>query len=345
VPSPIISARNLGKTYVVPEREGGLKAALGSLFHRQTRDVVAVGNVSFSIEPGEIVGFLGPNGAGKTTTLKMLSGLLHPTNGEATVLGYTPWHRDTAFLGQMALIMGQRNQLTWDIPVLDSYQLNQAIYRIDPADYRSRVDELVDLLDLGELIRKPVRNLSLGERMKCEIAGSLLHQPQVLFLDEPTLGLDVAMQRRIRSFFVEYNRRTGAAIMLTSHYMADVEALCERVIVIHHGTLLYDGNLPGLVRSFSPHKTIIVEFEDGAIIPEEQIEHFGRREGEIVEHSAIGMTLRVPKAETARVTSQLLHDFPVSDLTVEDPPIEEVIERVFASEQVESSPEQAGVAI
>jgi ABC-2 type transport system ATP-binding protein len=181
--------------------------------------------------------------------------------------------------------------------------------------------------------------------MKCEIAGSLLHQPQVLFLDEPTLGLDVAMQRRIRAFFVEYNRRTGAAIMLTSHYMADVEALCERVIVIHHGTLLYDGNLPGLVKRFSPHKTIIVEFEDGIAVSPEQITEIGRHQGEIVEQSAIGLTLRVPKAETARVTSQLLHDLPVSDLTVEDPPIEEVIERVFASENADPIPESAGVTV
>jgi ABC-2 type transport system ATP-binding protein len=343
IPSPTITARNLGKTYSVPEREGGLKAAMSSLFHRQTRDVVAVKDVSFDIEQGEIVGFLGPNGAGKTTTLKMLSGLLHPTGGEASVLGFTPWQRDTAYLGQMALIMGQRNNLTWDIPVLDSFMLNQAIFRIDAADYRQRVDELVDLLDLEELIRKPVRNLSLGERMKCEIAGSLLHQPRVLFLDEPTLGLDVAMQRRIRAFFVEYNRRTGASIMLTSHYMADVEALCERVIVIHHGTLLYDGNLPGLIKRFSPHKTIIVEYEDGAIVPAGQIEEIGRVEGEIVEQSAIGLTLRVPKSETARVTGLLLHSLPVSDLTVEDPPIEEVIERVFASENAEPAPETVAV--
>ncbi|MEJ7838980.1 MAG: ATP-binding cassette domain-containing protein, partial [Thermomicrobiales bacterium] len=224
-----------------------------------------------------------------------------------------------------------RNQLTWDIPVLDSYLLNQAIFRIEEADYRKRLDEMIELLELDELIRKPVRSLSLGERMKCEIAGSHLHQPQVLYLDEPTLGLDVAMQRKIRSFFVEYNRRTGASIMLTSHYMADVEALCQRVIVIHHGTLLYDGDLPGLVARFSPLKTISVEFEDGEPVAEDDLRGFGSDGSITVERTATGANLQVPKADTARITGQLLATFSVSDLTVEDPPIEEVIERVFAS--------------
>jgi ABC-2 type transport system ATP-binding protein len=326
-----ITVENLRKTYIVPEREGGLKAAMGSLFHRKTREIEAVRDISFIIQPGEIVGFLGPNGAGKTTTLKMLSGLLHPTSGFASVLGYTPWQRDRGYLGQMALIMGQRNQLTWDIPVVDSYQLNKAIFRIADDDFRQRLDELIELLDIGDLIRKPVRNLSLGERMKCEIAGSLLHYPQVLFLDEPTIGLDVAMQRRIRSFVAEYNQRTGASIMLTSHYMADVEALCERVIVIHHGTLLYDGDLPGLIRRFSPHKTIIVELEEGAETPGDRVAELLPATAEIVERTPVGITLRVPKADTARVASQVLTTLPVADLTIEDPPIEEVIERVFAS--------------
>jgi ABC-2 type transport system ATP-binding protein len=329
---PVISVQDLGKTYKVPEREGGLKAALSSLVNRKTKDVNAVKDISFDIQPGEIVGFLGPNGAGKTTTLKMLSGLLHPTAGKATVLGFVPWQRDSTYLGQMALIMGQRNQLTWDIPVLDSYLLNQAIFRIDHVDYKKRLADLIELLELEEIVRKPVRNLSLGERMKCEVAGSLLHQPRVLFLDEPTLGLDVAMQRKIRAFFVEYNERTGASIMLTSHYMADVEALCERVIVIHHGTLLYDGGLPGLIARFSPHKTIIVEFEDGIAIDEDELTGFDEGGTVEIERSAIGATLRVPKSQTARITGRLLSAFPVADLTVEDPPIEEVIERVFASE-------------
>ncbi len=327
---PVIHVRELRKVYEVPERESGLRAATTSLFRRTTKDVVAVGGISFEIAAGEVVGFLGPNGAGKTTSLKMLSGLLHPTSGEATVHGYVPWKRDYGYLSQMALIMGQRNQLTWDIPVLDSFDLNRAIFRIDPGDFLTRRDELIDLLEIGDIVKKPVRNLSLGERMKCEIAGSLLHQPRVLFLDEPTIGLDVAMQRRIRAFVAEYNRRHGATILLTSHYMADVEALCRRVIVIHHGTLLYDGGLPGLVERFSPLKTIAVEFEEGVDLDETALQAIAGQGGEIVSVNRDGATIRVPKSETARVTGALLANVPVADLTVEDPPIEEVIERVFA---------------
>lgn len=328
--SPIISVQNLGKTYTVPEREAGIRAAVASLFKRETRDVHAVGDVSFEVGPGEIVGFLGPNGAGKTTTLKMLSGLLHPTAGSASVLGFTPWHRDRAYLGQMTLIMGQRNQLQWDIPVIDSYRLFQAIFRIDEADFANRLSELVEWLELEDLIRKPARNLSLGERMKCEIAGSLLHQPRVLFLDEPTIGLDVSMQRKIRSFIAEYNRRTRASVMLTSHYMADVEALCKRVIVIHHGTLLYDGDLPGLISRFSPHKTIAIEFSEPMDV-NGAVADASDRYGEIVSSTDTRWEFRVPKAHTAAVASALLADLPIDDLTISEPPIEEVIEQVFAT--------------
>jgi len=328
---PAITVRGLRKTYVVPERESGVGAALKSLVRRTTREVTAVKAIDFTIAPGEIVGFLGPNGAGKTTTLKMLAGLLHPTGGEATVLGFTPWERDRAFLRQMALIMGQRNQLAWDIPVLDSFQLNKAIYQIADGDFRTRLDELVEMLELGELVKKPVRNLSLGERMKCEIAGSLLHQPQVLYLDEPTIGLDVAMQRKIRAFIAAYNARTGASIMLTSHYMADVEALCERVIVIHHGTLLYDGDLPGLIDRFSPLKTVAVELEEGNAVPADLLVRLEAAGGEVVAHSEHSLTVRAPKAATPQVTGLILGAVPIADLTVEDPSIEEVIEHVFAS--------------
>ncbi|MGB9006875.1 MAG: ATP-binding cassette domain-containing protein [Candidatus Aminicenantales bacterium] len=322
--SPAIRIRNLSKTFVVTKREAGLRAALRSLVHRRKEEVRAVDGISFDLAPGEVVGFLGPNGAGKTTTLKMLSGLLHPTSGELAVLGYRPWKREKAFLRQITLVMGQRNQLVWDIPAADSFELNRAIYRIPAADYRRTVDELSDLLELKPLLGKPVRNLSLGERMKCEIAASLLHRPQVVFLDEPTIGLDVTMQRRIRSFIAEYNRRNGATVLLTSHYMADVEALCRRVIVIHRGRLLYDGQLSALVRSFSAHKTIVVQLGD--------CQADLRAYGEVVSCEDGRATLRVAKAETARVTERLLADLPVIDLTVEDPPIEEVIERVFAQE-------------
>jgi ABC-2 type transport system ATP-binding protein len=321
---PVIHIDGLRKTYVVSEREAGTRAALRSILRRRTQEIPAVDGISFDLTSGEIVGFLGPNGAGKTTTLKMLSGLLYPTAGELAVLGHVPWKREKEFLRQITLVMGQRNQLVWDIPAGDSFELNRAIYRIPTPDYRRTLDELTALLDLSSLLRKPVRNLSLGERMKCEIAAALLHRPQVVFLDEPTIGLDVTMQRRIRSFFAEYNRNHGATILLTSHYMADVEALCRRVIVIHHGRLLFDGELSDLVQRFTAHKTIVVQLEDCRA----DLHAYG----EIMSYSDGRAALRVPKAETARVTERLLADLPVIDLTVEDPPIEEVIEQVFAQE-------------
>ncbi len=328
-----IRVHQLRKVYTVHEREAGLLASLRSLVRRRTREVAAVDGISFTVQPGEVVGFLGPNGAGKTTTLKMLSGLLHPTSGEVRVLGHVPWRREKTFLRQITLVMGQRNQLLWDIPAADSFELNRAIYRIPAEEFRRTRDELVDLLELGSLIGKPVRQLSLGERMKCELAAALLHRPQVLFLDEPTIGLDVTMQRRIRGFIAEYNRRHGATVLLTSHYMADVEALCRRVIVIHHGRLLFDGDLAALVQRFSPHKTIIVELEASTTLPATLLPDDLRHLLASPSTSAPAdgrLTLRVPKAETARVTEHLLRALPVADLTVEDPPIEEVIEHVFA---------------
>ncbi len=333
--SPAVRVRELRKLYSVHEREAGALAAVKSLARRQTREVTAVGGLSFDVAPGEIIGFLGSNGAGKTTTLKMLSGLLYPTSGEIGVLGHTPSRRERAFLRRITLVMGNRNQLGWDIPALDSFELNRVIYRIPPDQYKRTLDELIELLDLDALIRKPVRNLSLGERMKCEVAAALLHQPQVLFLDEPTIGLDVTMQRRIRAFIAEYNRRHGATVLLTSHYMADMAALCKRVVVIHHGQLLFDGDLAALVGRFSPHKTVIIELADDGVDL--------RGYGEIVAREEGRATLRVPKGETAAVTARLLADLPISDLTVEDPPIEEVIEQVFAQEAAESTGATAAV--
>jgi len=322
MPEPAIHLQNLSKTYTVPERESGLGAAVRSLFQRRTREIRAVEAVSLDVAPGEIIGFLGPNGAGKTTTLKMLSGLLYPTAGSVSVLGFEPSRRQRSFLSQITLVMGNRNQLVWDIPVSDSFERNAAIYRLNQNDYEKTRDQLIDLLDIGDLVAKPVRNLSLGERMKCEIAAALLHRPKVLFLDEPTIGLDVTMQRRIRAFLKEYNEQNGATVILTSHYMADVEALCKRVVIIHHGRILFDGLLNDLVTRFSPHKTIEVELETETA----DLSPYG----EVVERDGARYILRVEKADTARATGRLLADLPVVDLTVEDPPIEDVIEQVFS---------------
>jgi ABC-2 type transport system ATP-binding protein len=293
-----------------------------SLVRRENRAIPAVDGVSFDIEPGEIVGFLGPNGAGKTTTLKMLSGLLYPTSGEATVLGHVPSRRESAYLRQITMVMGNRNQLQWDLPALDSYELLRAIYRLHPDDFRKTRDELIELLDLGELVRKPVRNLSLGERMTVETAAALLHRPTVLFLDEPTIGLDVTMQKRIRSFVAQYNRRYGATVLLTSHYMADVQALCRRVIVIHHGRILFDGELATLAARFGAEKTIGVTLKEGTPDLSAYGTVVGSEDGKV--------SLKVSRADAPEIAGRLLHDLPVADLTIEDPPIEDVIESVFA---------------
>jgi ABC-2 type transport system ATP-binding protein len=333
----VIRSDVLSKTYKVAEREGGFQAAARSFFRRTFREVKAVQAVSFRIAPGEIVGFLGPNGAGKTTTLKMLSGLLHPTAGAARVLGFTPWERRPDFLKKMTLVMGQRNRLNWDVPAIDSFLLNQAIYRISDDAYRETLKELDELLELGPLMRKPVRNLSLGERMKCELAAGLLHRPQVLFLDEPTIGLDITAQARIRAFLKEYNRRTGAAILLTSHYMADVTALCERVIIIHHGQLKYDGGLSDLTRRIAPFKIIRVDLREEAL---DSAPHaVGAKNGvdaALARYGALQPSenggkraVQVPAGQVAQITAQMLAELPVLDLLVEDPPIEDVIEQAF----------------
>jgi viologen exporter family transport system ATP-binding protein len=321
----VVHVDQLTKTYVVPEREAGLAAAMRALVRRRHREVQAVESISFEVGSGEVVGFLGPNGAGKTTTLKMLSGLLYPTSGVARVLDHVPSKRSREFLRQITLVMGNRNQLQWDLPALDSFELNRAIYRIPRADFTPLRDELIELLDVDDLVRKPVRNLSLGERMKVEVVGSLLHRPRVLFLDEPTIGLDVTMQKRIRGFIAEYNRRYEATVLLTSHYMADVEALCKRVIVIHHGRILFDGALSGLGERFAAYKTIAVELQDG-------VRDLGAY-GDVLQQDGSRVTLRVPRAETAQITARLLAEQDVADLTVEDPPIEDVIELVFAQER------------
>ena len=326
---PAVHVDDLRKTFQVPVRDAGLRAAVGSLVRRKHRDVRAVDGIAFDIAPGEVVGFLGPNGAGKTTTLKMLSGLLYPTSGTVRVLGYEPSRRESDYLRQITMVMGNRNQLQWDLPALDSYDLLRAIYRLDPADYRQTRDEFIDLLDLKDLVTKPVRNLSLGERMKVETAGALLHRPAVLFLDEPTIGLDVTMQKRIRSFVAEYNRRRGATVLLTSHYMADVQALCKRVIVIHHGRILFDGELAELATRFGAEKTIGITLKEGTA----DLSGYGQVVG--VEDGKV--SLKVPRAEATAVAARLLQDLPVADVTIEDPPIEDVIESVFADARTPES--------
>jgi len=318
----IIELKTLSKHYKVPVRKAGLAASIGSLFKREYTIVKAVEAISFDIDQAEVVGFLGPNGAGKTTTLKMLSGLLYPTDGEVNVLGFAPSRRQSDFLRQITLVMGNRQQLVWDLPALDSFDLMRSVYNIPLYEFIRTRDEFIELLELKDLVNKPVRNLSLGERMKMEIAGALLHRPKVLFLDEPTLGLDVTMQRRIRSFISEYNRLHGATVLLTSHYMADVEALCKRIIVIHHGKLLFDGELSCLVEQFSAIKTIGVTLQTAGA----NLEKYGQ----VLSQDGLRFTLRVPKVDTPQVTARLLADLPVDDLNVEDPPIEDVIEQVFA---------------
>jgi ABC-2 type transport system ATP-binding protein len=326
VAEPVVHVAQLTKVFKVPEREAGLRAAATSLFRRKWREVRAVDGISFDIGAGEVVGFLGPNGAGKTTTLKMLSGLLYSTSGEALVLGHVPSKREREYLRRITLVMGNRNQLQWDLPALDSFELHRSIYRLPRGQFLETRDELIELLDVGDLVRKPVRQLSLGERMKVEVVGALLHRPQVLFLDEPTIGLDVTMQKRIRSFVAEYNRRHDATVLLTSHYMADVVALCRRVIVIHHGRILFDGDLAALSDRFAAYKTIEVALADGSA----PLDAYG----EVLERDGDRVKLRVEKTEAPRVAARLLSEQQVADLTIEEPPIEDVIELVFAQEAV-----------
>ena len=286
----------------------------------------AVDGVSFQIGEGELVGFLGPNGAGKTTTLKILSGLQHPTDGHVAVLGHRPWRREAALQRQFSLVLGQKNQLWWDLPALETFRLNAAIYDVAETDFQSALDELVDLLELAPILNVQVRKLSLGERMKCELAAALLHRPRVLYLDEPTIGLDVVMQKKIREFVLAYNRRHQATILLTSHYMDDVRELCERVLIINHGRLIYDGRLAEIVQRYAGHKDLTARFS-------EPVARAALTDvGEVLQHDPLQATIRVPWAEVPVRAGRLLAAFPVSDLSVTEPDVEEVIRQVFAGE-------------
>jgi len=321
----MIRVDRLRKWYRVHQRPPGLRAALRSLFHRKYEEVKAVDEVSFSIEPGERVGFLGPNGAGKTTTLKVLAGLLHPTGGAVSVAGHEPRIRTRAFLQQITLVMGQKQQLLWDLPPSETFLLNRAIYDIPKAQYDETVAELTQLLELGPLLNKPTRQLSLGERMKCELAVALLHRPKVLFLDEPTIGLDVSMQVTVRDFVRAYNQRFGATVLLTSHYMEDVAALCPRVMVIDKGKLIYDGGLPELVQRVRPDKRLILRLQKP--VDKRDLEALG---GTLIEHRDAEAVVQVSQAALQSAVSRALATLPLRDLSVEDPPLEEVMRDLFA---------------
>ncbi|MGQ9480607.1 MAG: ABC transporter ATP-binding protein [Chloroflexus sp.] len=318
-----IEVRGLRKYYQVHRKEAGLMGSIRAFVRRQYETVKAVDGIDFTIESGEMVGFLGPNGAGKTTTLKVLAGLLHPTAGEVRVLGYTPFARQTAFLKQITLVMGQKQQLLWDLPAIETFEVNRVIFEVPEHEYRQTLNELIELLELGDLLNKQVRKLSLGERMKCELAAALLHRPRVLFLDEPTIGLDVTMQARVREFVAEYNRRYGATVLLTSHYMADVTALCKRVIVINHGRLLYDGNLQSMVEQVAPHKIIHLVLHEP--VPVETLAQFG----EVQRCDGLEVELKVARNETTRIGARLLTALAVADVNIAEPPIEEIISEVF----------------
>jgi ABC-2 type transport system ATP-binding protein len=323
----MIRVAGLTKHYRAPKKQPGLLGSLRSIFRREYETVRAVEGVSFRIEPGERVGFLGPNGAGKTTTLKMLSGLLVPTAGEVEVLGARPWDRAPAFLSRITLVMGQKQQLLWDLPARETFELNRALFGVSREDARQTIDELTELLELEGLLERPVRNLSLGERMKCELVAALLHRPKVLFLDEPTIGLDVRMQVVVRKFIGEWNRRTGATVLLTSHYMADIAALCPRVIVISSGRLRYDGPLQELVRKYATDRRVVVTPTREATSDElAQAARFARdEEGKLV--------ALVDAGDVKATVDAALRGLPVQDLVIEEPPLEEVIARLFAETQ------------
>lgn len=320
----IVEARGLTKVFRAYKKQPGLWGALRGLVHREYTEMRAVDGVSFRVAEGEFVGFLGPNGAGKTTVLKMLSGLVQPSSGEASVLGYRPWDRRDAMKRQFALLMGQKNALWWDLPARESLELNRVIYGIERKKFATVVEELTSLLDVTDKLDVMVRELSLGERMKMELIAALLHSPRVLFLDEPTIGLDVTSQKRVRDFLARHNRQSGVTTLLTSHYMGDIEALCERVIIIDHGKLFFDGPLSAVVDRFGAHKVLQLTFAT---------ETQGRFEelGEVLERTPLGVRLKVARARVADTCREALAAWPVSDLSVNDPSVEEVIRQLFES--------------
>lgn len=331
----IIRVRNLVKSYLVYQKKEGLAAAVKGLFQRDYKTVEAVQSIDLDVEKGEFVAFLGPNGAGKTTTLKLLSGVIYPTSGEATVMGYVPWERSLDYRRRFALVMGQKNQLWWDLPSQESFRLHQQIYCIDRTEYDRVVDELTSLLDVRNLLGRPVRELSLGERMKMELIAALLHSPEVLFLDEPTIGLDVIAQHNIQQFLKYYQEQRGITIMLTSHYMKDVAALCKRVVVIAGGSVQYDGSLDGIIDRFSGSKIVTVDLTEG-----QGSEGF-ERYGEVVSINGPQVKLKINRGSIPTSLARLLSDYKIDDIAVEDPPLEDVIAGLFAQVTDQAAKQQS----
>lgn len=321
-----IEVQGLNKAYRIYKKQPGFSGAVRGLFSRQYETTHAVKDVNFRVEEGELVGFLGPNGAGKTTTLKILSGLLYPTSGTASVLGYTPWERADGYRRQFALLLGQKNQLWWDLPARESLELNARIYGIAPEDFKKRVDEMTQLLGVGEKLNVMVRELSLGERMKLELVAALLHQPKILFLDEPTIGLDVVSQKAVREFLRDHNKRNKTTVLLTSHYMADIQELCQRVIIIDKGTIFFDGKLSEILDRFADFKLITIQTEGELACSEECLKEFG----EIVEKTATSVKLKVKRDRVITACKGLLDALPVKDIDIEEVPIEDIIRNLFA---------------
>lgn len=321
--TPTITVSNLSKNFKTHKKEPGLKGSVKALFKREYKTIEAVKNISFNISQGELVGFIGPNGAGKTTTLKMLSGLLYPSSGEAQVLGFKPFERKHPFLKQISLVMGQKNQLWWDLPAIETFELNKEIYEVPADSYKKILDELTEILDVKDVMHQQVRKMSLGQRMKCELIASLIHMPKVLFLDEPTIGLDVVMQKKVREFIKEYNRRYNATVILTSHYMDDVKEICKRVIMINHGSIIFDGPIEDLTKNYAGYKVLVPIFNS----PVERAEL--EKLGEVVEFAYPRAVIKVSRDKVASTAGSLLQSYDIDDLDINEPELEAVIREIF----------------
>lgn len=319
----MILVKNLSKQYKVQKKKEGLKESIKGLFKREYKNIEAVKNITFNINQGELVGFIGPNGAGKTTTLKMLSGILHPSSGSSTVLGFIPYERKEEYLKQISLVMGQKNQLWWDLPAIETLSLNKDIYEVDEKKYKETVCELSELLEIKGVLEQPVRNLSLGERMKCELMAALIHGPKVLFLDEPTIGLDIVMQKKVREFIKEYNKKFNATVILTSHYMDDVREICNRIIIIDHGQIIFDGQITDLIKQYANYKILIPIFNSK--VSREELNNMGT----VVEFSYPKAVINVPSNKVSQKAAELLKRFDIDDLDINEPELEDIVTMLF----------------